>query len=112
MAEMPELTFRVDQVEKDLDREITKREEANKYTHRMVEDVQERYRDIAVSFGRIESAFTQHLGDDKKMTSSIEKIDTRMRTIERLTWIAVGGVVVIAGIVSVIGGNILRLLAS
>ena len=39
MADMPELTFRMDKVETDLDREITKREEANKYMHRMVENV-------------------------------------------------------------------------
>jgi hypothetical protein len=93
-----------------LDREIGKREQSDKYQHRMLEDVQARYADIAVSFGRIDSAFMQHLSDDKKMTAAIENIDRRVHTIERLTWIAVGGVVVIAALFSVFGSLLLRLL--
>jgi len=110
MADTPELTVRVGVVERTLDREIIKREQSDKYQHRMLEDVQARYADIAVSFGRIDSAFMQHLTDDKKMTASIERMDTRMRTIERLTWIAVGGVVVIAALFSVFGSVLVRLL--
>lgn len=110
MAATPELTFRVDEVAKDLDREIAKREEANKYMHRMVEDVQARYRDISVSFGRIEISFTEHLKDDKQMALGISEMDKRMRTIERLTWIAVGGVMVIGGMVAIFGSVIMRYL--
>ena len=108
MADMPELPFRVEQLEKDLDREITKREEANKYMHRMVENVQARYQDIAVSFGRIETAFTEHLKDDKQMNAGISKIDERMRTVERLTWIAVGGTTVIGGMIIIFFSIVLK----
>lgn len=103
MADVPELTVRVEQVEKSLDREITKRETSDKYTHRMIEDVQSRYAEIAVGFGRIEAAFTQHLMDDKKMTAGILDLDKRIRTVERLAWSAVGGLAVIGGLIAIFG---------
>ena len=110
MAESPELTFRLAQVEKDLEREAMKREEGNKYTHRMVEDVQSRYHEIALSFGRIEAAFVEHAKDYKQMVDTMGGLDQRMRMIERLVWIAMGGVAVIGGLVAVYGTFILKLL--
>lgn len=110
MAESPELTFRLAQVEKDLEREAMKREEGNKYTHRMVEDVQSRYHEIALSFGRMEAAFVEHTKDDKQMVESMGGLDKRMRTIERLVWIAMGGLAVLGGLVGVYGTYILNLL--
>ena len=107
MAELAELTVRMDTVEKTIEREIGKRENSEKYTHRMIEDVQSRYQAIAVSFGRIETAFTQHLADDKKMTQSLVDLDKRVRTVERLTWVAVGGIAVIGGLVALVGGQII-----
>ena|SRR3990167_1151801 len=110
MANVPELTVRVDSIERGLDRETAKREEANKYVHRMVEDVQARYQDIALSVGRIESAFRQHLDDDKKMTATFMSLDGRLRTVEKLAWVAVGGLTVIAGLVALFGSYMLKLL--
>jgi archaellum component FlaC len=107
MAELAELTIRMDTVEKSLEREIGKRENSEKYTHRMIEDVQSRYQDIAVSFGRIEASFTQHLKDDKQMTQSLLELDKRVRTVERLTWIAVGGIAVIGGLIALVGSQII-----
>ena len=110
MSDLPQLNFRVESVEKGMDREIAKREEANKYMHRMVEDVQARYHDIALSFGRMESAFIEHTKDDKQMVITMGDLDKRLRMIERLTWIAIGGVVVIGGMVAVFGSAILKYL--
>lgn len=110
MAELPELTVRVGHIEQALDREITKRETSDKYTHRMVEDVQTRYAEIAVSFGRIEAAFMQHLNDDKKMTAGIVELDKRIRTVEKLAWSAVGGLAVIASLIAIFGTYMVRAL--
>ena len=101
----------MEQIEKSLEREIGKRETSDKYTHRMIEDVQARYQEIAVSFGRIEAAFTQHLRDDQKMTQTIGDLDRRFRTVERLTWIAVGGITVLGGIIAVVGSQLISKLA-
>lgn len=111
MAELAELTLRMETVEKTIEREIGKRENSEKYTHRMIEDVQSRYQAIAVSFGRIEAAFTQHLKDDKQMTQSIADLDKRVRTVERLTWIAVGGIAVIGGMIALVGSQLIGKLA-
>ena len=50
---------------------------------------------VRTVFSRIETAFRQHLDDDKKMGLGISQLDDRLRTVERLVWIAVGGIVVI-----------------
>ena len=95
MADTVELTVRMEQVEHGLEREIGKREQSDKYNHRMIEDVQARYQDIVVTFGRIEAAFKQHLEDDRQMSQGIVALDARFRTIERLVWVAVGGIAII-----------------
>jgi hypothetical protein len=105
MAELPELTVRVEQVEKGLEREIGKREQSDKYNHRLIEDVQKRYQDTALMFGRIETAFTQHLKDDREMAQSFANLDGRLRTVERLAWVAVGGLAVIASLVTIFGSH-------
>lgn len=43
--------------------------------------------------------------------AKVDSMDARVRVIERLVWIGVGGIVVLGGLVSIIGNNILRLLA-
>ena len=110
MSDLPQLNFRVESVEKGLDREIAKREEANKYMHRMVEDVQTRYHDIALSFGRMEAAFVEHTKDDKQMVITMGDLDKRLRMIERLTWIAIGGVTVIGALTALYGTYLVKLM--
>ena len=110
MADAPELTIRMVQVEKGLERETTKREEGNKYMHRMVEDVQDRYQGIALSFARMEAAFIEHTKDDKQMVETMGNLDTRFRVIERLVWIAVGGVTVIGGMMAFYGTYLIALM--
>ena len=95
MADIVELTVRLEQVERGLEREIGKREQSDKYTHRLVEDVQSRYQEVAVTFSRIEVAFKQHLEDDKEMNVGISALDSRLRTVERLVWVAVVGIAIL-----------------
>ena len=110
MADAPELTIRMVQVERGLDRETTKREEGTKYMKHMVEDVQARYQEIALSFARLEAAFTEHAKDDKQMVESMGDLDKRMRLIERLTWVAIGGVTVIAALTTFYGTYLVKLM--
>ena len=100
MADTVELTVRVEQVERGLEREIGKRESAEKYTHRLIEDVQLRYHEITATFGRIEAAFKQHLNDDRDMGRRLIDLDKRLRIVERLAWVGVGGITVIAGLIT------------
>lgn len=109
MADTVELTVRVEAVEKGLERETVKRETSEKYMHRLIEDVQSRYHDIVSTFGRIEAAFNQHLKDDRDMGGSLKDLDRRLRTVERLAWIAVGGLAVIAGLITLYGNHFINM---
>ena len=104
------ITIRLDQIEKSLDREVEERQTAVKYISRLIEDVQSRYQDVINTFARIESAFKQHLEDDKKMNGGLKLIDERLRTVERLVWIAVGGIIVIGGIIALLGTHLASIL--
>lgn len=105
-------SIRIDQIEKNLDREIIARETAVKYISRLVEDVQTRYAEVLAMFTRTEASFKQHLEDDKHMGEGIMALDSRIRMIERLVWIAVGGIIVIGAIIGILGTHILRLLTT
>ena len=50
--------------------------------------------------------------DMEALNNSLKAWESRMQTIERLAWVATGGVIVLGAIVSIIGGNILRLLGA
>lgn len=101
MATNGELNVRLEFVEKELAREIEKREKAVKYMNNMLEDIQTRYADIQRQMGNIEAAITQHFSDDKLMTASIKALDERLRHVESMVWVAFGGVIVIGGIITI-----------
>ena len=46
------------------------------------------------------------------MQAKVDDMDTRLQVIERLVWVGIGGIVVLGGLVSIIGTNILKLLAT
>jgi hypothetical protein len=92
-------------LERVVEDELTKREKAQKYTHNMLEDLQ-----VQMKAGFENDNVTDRLMEER-LAVSISGQDVRLRTIERLVWIAVGGVLVIGAITSIIGGNILKLLS-
>lgn len=91
-----------------LDREIEKREESDKYRHHLAEDVQTRYAAINLGLGNITEAMRSHI-----IACAADKIEIngRLKSIERLIWIAVGGVAVLGALIGIVGGNIMRLLS-
>ena len=104
MATNGELTILIDQLQREVERETEKREKAIKYMEHMLEDVQGRYADIQRQMGNIEAAIRQHFTDDKSMTAGIKAIDDRLRHVERLVWIAFGGVIVIGAAITIATG--------
>lgn len=97
------LMLRVEKLEDGLQRETDKRERALKYVHNMLEDVQSRYADIRETFSRIEASFMQHLKDDRAMGEGITAMDARLRTIERLVWVALGGIIMLSAVIGFVG---------
>lgn len=108
MADLSALTVRVEHLEDGLDQEITKREKGDKYVSHVVEDVQSRYQDIATDIAGLKAGMLQHYEDDKQMGGSIDRLDGRLRTIERLTWIAIGGIAVIGAVIGFIANHLVK----
>ena len=99
-----------DTLEARLDREIDKRERANKYTHNMMEDLKTAFADFGIRTARFEGAFEQHIKDDIKTAATIDKVYADLKALTRLVYIGVGGVIVLGGLSAVLGSRILALL--
>ena len=102
-----ELAIRIEFLQKAHEAEL----KARKYTHNMLEDLGIKLVGLERSAARFEADLMHRSGNDTSTREWLGGIDGRLRTIERLVWIAVGGVVVIGGLTAIIGGNILKLLA-
>jgi len=102
-----ELALKIQYLEKGREDDIR----ARKYLDNMVEDTRAKVVELGHSAARFEENLRNHTIEDQKMGQVLERMDNRQRTIERLVWIAVGGVIVIGALVGIIGGSILRLLA-
>lgn len=101
---------RILSLEERIEKERDLRERAMKYVHNMLEDLKQTFRDFEIGFARFDGRFTQHIQDDEKTGRFILEINARLRTVERLAWVGVGGVAVIAAIVAIIGGRLLHVL--
>jgi hypothetical protein len=102
-----ELSLKIEYLERGREDELR----ARKYTHNMIEDMGMRLNALQNSASRFEENLRNHSIEDQKMGEVLTRMDERQRVIERLVWIAVGGVGVIGALTTIIGGNILRLLA-
>ena len=84
-------------------------ERAHKYQNNMMEDLIERLAGIERSAARFEADLMHRNGSDLDTKVSLKEIFERLRVLERLVWIAMGAVVVVGGLVSLVGGHILKL---
>jgi hypothetical protein len=94
-----------------IEKEVDSRERAIKYAHNMMEDIKTAFSDFKFDFGRLGQRLDSHITEDQKMGITIKEIKGSLEGLKRLVWIGVGGVVVIAGLLAVIGGRLLTLLS-
>ena len=83
---------------------------SHKYQNNMMEDLIARLAGIERSAARFETDLMHRNGSDVDTKASLRDIFERIRVLERLVWIAMGAVVVVGGIVSIVGGNILKII--
>ena len=110
MSEQEAILHRLQRIETDLTRHLDKDEKSFKYTHNMLEDLGEKLSSLERSAARFEADLVHRSLNDQNAQKWLGGIEGRLQNIERLVWIAVGGVVVIGGLVSFIGSNILKFL--
>ena len=110
-AKIAVLETKVETLEAWADKHEVDDDRSHKYQNNMMEDLIARLSGIERSAARFETDLMHRNGHDSDTKGSLKEIYDRLRTLERLIWIAVGGLVVVGGIVSIVGGNILKLLS-
>ena len=105
------LEVRVENIEAWAEKHERDDDRTHKYINNMLEDLLEKLVGLERSAARFESDLAHRNGNDLNTHSSLKEIYERIRVLERLVWIAVGGVIVTGGIVSIVGGNILKILS-
>ena len=105
------LEVRVENLEKKSDEHEDEDRRLHKYMTNMMEDLQAQLAGLRRSADRFEADLSHRSDNDGTIRDSMKEIFARLRTVERLIYIAVGGVIVTGGIVSIVGGKILGLLA-
>ena len=84
---------------------------SRKYIHNMIEDLGAKMTTLERAAARFEADLTHRNISESESRKWLGGIEGRLQTIERLVWIAVGGLIIIGGLTMLIGGNILKLLS-
>lgn len=106
-----EIVLRLDRLEADMKEHYLKDEKAFKYAHNMMENSLEKLASLERSVSHYEGGVVLRVEMEKDKKLAMDNLDLRLRVVEKLAWTAVGGLIVLGGLVSIIGKNILQLLA-
>ena len=85
-------------------------ERSHKYQNNMMEDLIARLSGIERSAARFETDLLHRNGSDLDTKVSLKEIFERIRTLERLAYIAIGGLGAVGAVATFFGWNILKLL--
>ena len=108
-AKIAVLETKVETLEEWAEKHELEDQRSHKYQNNMMEDLIERLAGIERSAARFEADLMHRNGSDLDTKVSLKEIFERLRVLERLVWIAMGAVVVVGGLVSLVGGHILKL---
>ena len=82
----------------------------HKYMTHMMEDLIERLSGIERSAARFEADLAHRNGNDLTTAQTMKEIFDRLRTLERLAYLAMGGVGAVGAVATFFGWNILKIL--
>lgn len=86
-------------------------ERSHKYMNNMAEDILTRISGIERSAARFEADLAHRNGNDLNTNQTLSEIFKRIRALERLAWIAIGGLGAVGAVATFFGWNILKILA-
>lgn len=98
-----ELSVRVVNLEEDARR-------SSKYTHVMLEDLIHRIAKLETAAVRFETNLVHVNGNGDSATARLRDIEERLRSLERLAWVAIGGLATLTGVAGFLGWQVLKLL--
>ena len=109
-ARIAVLETKVETLEQWAERHEREDERAHKYQNNMMEDLIERLAGIERSAARFETDLLHRNGNDLDTKVSLKEIFERIRVLERLAYIAIGGLGAVGAVATFFGWNILKLL--
>ncbi len=87
-------------------------EQSRNYTHVLLENLQSRLHDLDY---KMTSGFERDVVQDQQMEDRILKRqddqEARLKVVERMCWVSLGGMIIIGGLVGMYGHNIMKALA-
>ena len=86
-----------------------KDEKAFKYAHNMLENVVEKLASLERSVSHYEGERMMKAEIEKQKQTTMSGMDERLRMVERLSWVAVGGVAVIGGMLGLFGKQLYQI---
>lgn len=109
-AKIATLETKVENLEDWRDKHERNDEREHKYVANMIEDMLAKMAGIERSAVRFETDLAHRDGQQLGTQESLKEIFNRIRVLERLTYIAIGGIAVIGTVFSIIGSRLLSLL--
>lgn len=104
------LEQRVDSLEKRSDEHEKEDERLHRYMTHMMEDLQAKLGSLERTGARFESDLTHRAVTDNGTQESLRDIFERLRTLERMAWIAIGSVAAFGTVITYFGNLILKVL--
>ena len=109
-AKLAVLETKVDTLEQWAEKHELEDERAHKYQNNMMEDLLARLAGIERSAARFETDLLHRNGSDLDTKVSLKEIFERIRVLERLAYIAIGGLGAVGAVATFFGWNILKML--
>ena len=109
-ARVATLEVRVGTLEKRSEEHEKEDERLHRYMTHMMEDLQERLAGIERTGARFEADLNHRNGHDMNTREQMKEIFDRLRTLERMVWIAVGSTVAFGSVITYFSSNIVKLL--
>ena len=109
-SQIAALEVKVENLESWADKHERDDDRTHKYMNHMSEDILGRMSGIERSAARFEADLAHRAGSDLRSERSIEEIFKRLRVLERMAWIMIGGMGALGTVATFFGWNILKLL--
>ena len=104
------LEVKVDSLEKGSDAHEREDERLHRYMTHMMEDLQEKLANLERTGARFEADLTHRTLSANGTAESLKEIFNRLRTLERMAWIAIGSTTAFGVVVTYFGKTITNLL--
>ena len=104
------LELRVENLEKSSEEHEKEDERLHRYMTHMMEDLQARLSGIERTGTRFEADLQHRTGRDTEQSEAIKEIFDRLRTLERMAWIAIGSTVAFSTIATYFGNAIMKVI--